>query len=60
MTVSTEFVNWLLIGGAAVLGLVMVLNHLLLLEARRRANADRNLQDRDIQSPPSNPPGPAA
>lgn len=35
MNVSTEFVNWLLIGGAAVFGLAMGGNYLLLICARR-------------------------
>lgn len=41
MNVSAEFVNWLLLGGAAVFALAMGLNYLALLAARRRSRTSR-------------------
>lgn len=46
MNVSYEFVNWLMIAGAAVLGLAMGLNYLALLVARKQ-NRDRKSEETD-------------
>lgn len=54
-----ELVNWIMLGGAGVLGLAMGANYLLLLLARRqKRQAERSLQGPDTQSPP--PLGPTA
>jgi hypothetical protein len=36
MNPSYELVNWIMLAGAAILGVTMVLNHLALLAARRQ------------------------
>lgn len=46
MSASYELVNWILLGVAALLGLAMGLNHLALLEARKR-NRDRQSDEPD-------------
>lgn len=46
MSASYELVNWILLGVAALLGLAMGLNYLVLLEARKR-NRDRQSDEPD-------------
>jgi len=49
---SYELVNWIMLAGAAVLGVAMVLNYLALLVARRQS---RNLAaDQSGEAPPLN------
>ena len=55
MGASYELVNWLMLGGAALLGLAMGLNHLALIFARRQRREAEREAEQKAEDASSNP-----